>query len=201
MVSHPRRKLVRRGGALATELVAALCLIGACVSGAWAQGANADVGDAPDSHNLAGAVMTAYPPGGQTPVVASFPTTFASRLASGLLPGPRHLNETLYFFLGPQISGELDAEPPAPDADGMNNLLPTSDTADLDVFDDGVSISPIPNCQLALVTFSVNVPGGLPPSLAHVNMWFDWNRNGTWGDVLDCGPGDRSRSTRWRTCR
>lgn len=74
------------------------------------------------------------------------------------------------------------------DADPTNNLIPTSDTADQDGADDGVALPiPISHCVSSPVQFAVTIPENAPPGVEwKVNVWFDWNRDGKWGDVLNC---------------
>jgi hypothetical protein len=149
--------------------------------------AGPDLGDAPDINNLPGAFMTAYPPG----VPAFFPTTYQTRLNAMLPTGPKHNNQTLLLFLGTNISPEADAEPNAPDADGINNIVPPPDDPDNDQFDDGLVLPPsFPHCQLIQLQFSVTLlPGAPTPPPAFANLWFDWDRNGQWGDMPQCpGP-------------
>ncbi len=54
----------------------------------------ADLGDAPDSSNTSGALMTAYPKNGPPGILARFPTVFGT----GSPPdGPLHLNQGLRY--------------------------------------------------------------------------------------------------------
>ncbi len=144
-----------------------------------------DLGDAPDSTNSFGTAMTAYPKGGPPGTLARYPTVFTA----GSPPyGPLHRSPTARFWLGPAVSLEREADVGA-DADGVNNLQPPGDRPDLDGADDGTAANPpLPNCQSTKITYTVTVPPGAPASKAYVNLWFDWNRNGAWGDILQC-PG------------
>jgi hypothetical protein len=144
----------------------------------------ADLGDAPDSSNTSGTLMTAYPQGGPLGVLARFPTVFGI----GSPPhGPLHLNQVLRYYLGPAITAEKEADT-GPDADGVNNLQPPLDRSDQDKADDGVLLPAIPNCLLTTLAYTVTVPPGAPASKAYVNVWFDWDRSGAWGGSATC-PG------------
>jgi len=146
----------------------------------------ADLGDAPDSTNsFAPAPMTAYPKGGPPGVLAKYPTVFTA----GSPPyGPKHINSTYRYYLGPSISAEIDADV-GWDADVVNNIAPLADLPDQDKSDDGTNPSPpLPHCAPTTITFTVTVDPGTPPTEAFANLWFDWNRNGQWGDIMDC-PG------------
>jgi len=81
-----------------------------------------EFGDAPDSTNTwNNAQMTAY-----TSVLANFPTVW---LAGSPPYGPCHYN--FYARLGTEISGEQEADT-GYDQDGINNIIPPSDTPDQD---------------------------------------------------------------------
>ena len=124
--------------------------------------------------------MTAYPG-----TNAQFPTV--KGVASPY--GPRHTNPLpLAGWLGPSISGENEADT-GPDVDLTNNLIPNTDTADQDTADDGLALPiPISHCVASSLQFSVAIPESAPSGVDwQVNAWFDWNRNGAWGDVLSCG--------------
>ncbi len=144
-----------------------------------------DLGDAPDSTNSFGPLMTAYPKGGPLGTPARYPTVY--KIGSPPF-GPLHRNATSRFWLGPAVSVEREADL-GWDADGINNLIPPWDRPDLDGKDDGTNPKPpLPHCQPTKITYTVTVPPGAPASEAYVNVWFDWNRNGAWGDIMDC-PG------------
>ncbi len=144
-----------------------------------------DLGDAPDSTNTVGPAMTVYPIGGPSGTVADFPTVFAT----GSPPyGPRHHDATARYWLGQAVSIEREADTGF-DADGVNNLVPELDRPDLDKADDGVNPNPVlPHCQRTQLDFTVTVPPGAPAGQAYVNLWFDWDRSGRWGELSDC-PG------------
>jgi hypothetical protein len=137
-----------------------------------------DLGDAPDSTNSWGLTMHAYPG-----VKAQFPTVFGA----GSPPyGPLHKNQPLLFYLGQNVTAEGEADA-GPDADPTNNLDVPKDTANLDGGDDGLALpATFDHCKSTTLNFSVTVLPGAP-SAAYVNLWLDWDRNGQWGDVLDCG--------------
>jgi hypothetical protein len=143
-----------------------------------------DLGDAPDSSNSNdNAPMTAYP-GGAT---AQFPTVFGS----GSPPfGPKHHNQRpLAGWLGAAVTLEEEADT-GPDSDPHNNLNPVGDASDRDRGDDGVALPvSIDHCQTADLQFTVAVPESAPEVEWFVNVWFDWDRDGAWGDVLVCDSG------------
>ena len=144
-----------------------------------------DLGDAPDSSNSFGLPMTAYPIGGPPGVLADYPTVFAA----GSPPfGPMHRNNPPQYVLGAGISAEREADI-GPDADPSNNILPLFDKPDQDLMDDGVNPNPpLPNCKSTQITFTVTSLPGASPHQAFVNLWFDWDRGGSWGQSFDC-PG------------
>src|SRR5687767_337867 len=82
-----------------------------------------DLGDAPDSTNVAGVVMQAYPG-----VQAAFPTSLKP---ADQPPGPRHINAGLLYYLGNSITREGQADLGV-DQDGVNNIIPAADVADND---------------------------------------------------------------------
>jgi hypothetical protein len=137
-----------------------------------------DLGDAPDSTNSFAKPMLAYPD-----VQAEFPTVF---LAGSPAYGPYHKNNPLLFHLGKELSGETEADS-GPDADGVNNIAPETDTADRDGYDDGVprGFPAFNHCVSQEFNYEIRVYAGAPEK-AYVNVWLDWDRNGKWGDVLQC---------------
>ena len=141
-----------------------------------------DLGDAPDSTNHPGAKMSAYP---GTAVLANYPTVYDDPTG---VPGPIHLKPTEDSHLGRGVSGETDADT-LPDSDGVTNIDPTSNQANRDKYDDGVHIPSIqiPKCGKTSFRYSVNVVGGVKKRV--VNVWFDFNRDGDWDDVLKCRSG------------
>jgi len=140
-----------------------------------------DLGDAPDSSNSAGVAMAAYPG-----VQARFPTVFGP----GSPPyGPLHHNQSPLFFLGTAISAEDEADGGF-DADGISNIGPPAGVANRDGGDDGLVLpASFAHCQTTELHYAVTVLPGAPSS-ATVNIWLDWNRSGSWGEVMQCGGQD-----------
>ena len=136
-----------------------------------------DLGDAPDSTNHTTATMTAY-----AGVTASFPTV--RDIGTGAPPGPFHRLGSGDSWLGPAVTAEQDADQ-LPDADGVTNIDPLSDTSDRDGADDGVSFPiSLPPCQTTSFNYVIRVLGGTRDR--YTNVWFDFNRNGQWGDTFTC---------------
>ena len=131
--------------------------------------------------------MTAYPKGGPAGVLAHFPTVWDPTLPA-IWFGPRHVYSNI-VWLGPNVTWEDEADI-GPDQDGVNNIDPPADTPDQDVADDGVQLPlTLPHCQPTTFNYVVTVMTTTPPLF--LNVWFDWNRDGTWDDVLTCTvPGD-----------
>jgi len=136
-----------------------------------------DLGDAPDSTTHSpNTTMTAYPG-----VNADFPVV--KDLNTGTPPGPFHrlLPDSV---LGEDVTDEKDADL-LPDADGVTNIEPPTNTSDRDGADDGVQFPiSLPQCQLTQFSYVMTVVG--PVRDRYVNVWFDFDRNGAWGDVLQC---------------
>jgi len=139
----------------------------------------ADLGDAPDGSNSSGMPMHAYY---DPDVQADFPTVFGA----GSPPhGPLHKNETLAFYLGLSVTAEDEADA-GPDADGVNNIYPPRDAADMDGGDDGVKLpGTFDHCQVTALSLDLTVLEGAPPE-AYVNVWVDWDRDGKWGGMPEC---------------
>ena len=147
-----------------------------------------DLGDAPDSTNSFNTPMTAYPG-----VNAQFPTVYTA----GSPPyGPRHHNLYLNLpqqplhYLGQAISREDKADSGS-DADGGNNIQPLLNLADQDKADDGVAPPTLVDCMNTKIDYVVTTASIAVGSTqtAYVNIWFDYNRNGAWGDVMHCSGG------------
>jgi uncharacterized repeat protein (TIGR01451 family) len=144
----------------------------------------ADLGDAPDSTNHYTASMTAYPA-----VQAKYPTVFA---VSSPERGPRHDNARP-FHLGQGVTAEREADI-GYDADGVNNIRPTSDQPNLDKADDGLVASSLnwKDCQqtkfLVVVSIDPSVAALLASNngIGYLNAWLDSNRDGDWADRFDC---------------
>ncbi|MBN2474624.1 MAG: hypothetical protein JXB62_08445 [Pirellulales bacterium] len=142
-----------------------------------------DLGDAPDSSNSVGVPMTAYPDG----TVAHFPTVYNT----GSPPhGPLHLLPETLAFLGRDVTMENEADV-GPDEDPTNNLDPRADLADLDGADDAIQ-SPLAltHCAPNTIDYVVTLKNTMPPQPPlFVNVWFDFNLDGDWDDVLQCDDG------------
>ncbi|HUN22529.1 MAG TPA: GEVED domain-containing protein [Anaerolineales bacterium] len=136
--------------------------------------ATADFGDAPSSTNHFGTPMLAYPG-----VLASFPSVFAGMP----VPGAKHLNGPAIAWLGGNISNEIDADDFF-DFDPTNNILPLSNLADQDGFDDGWSPTVLPTCQNT--TLNINATAISPVTNWQLNVWVDFNRDGDWADTFTC---------------
>jgi len=143
-----------------------------------------DLGDAPDSSNNLGAVMTAYTVG-KSKVQANFPTTYLGNEGEGP-SGPVHLHPLAVAYLGEHVTLETEADK-GPDQDGVNNIDPASDAADRDGADDGVVVPiQMPHCGWATLDYVVNVVD--PATDLWVNIWCDWNRDGDWDDDTSTNP-------------
>lgn len=143
-----------------------------------------DLGDAPDSTNHFGVAMLAYPPA----TVGRYPTVFDPAL--GVPQGPLHQNPAGNGWLGAGVSRETDADI-GPDADGPTNLNPPANTPNLDRFDDGVpppngGAINLPQCARTQFRYIVTGAAVVAAPTNYVNVWFDWNRDGDWADVLTC---------------
>ena len=146
-----------------------------------------DLGDAPDSSNsydpdrsdpnsIDPNEMSAYPG-----VEANFPTVF---LIGSPPYGPIHRWPKSAAFLGSNVTFELEADK-LQDQDGTNNIIPPSDTSNLDNADDGVSPLPdLPYCRWTTFDYNVNVVA--PGVDLYINVWFDWTRDGDWDDTPTC---------------
>ncbi|MBN1996848.1 PKD domain-containing protein, partial [candidate division KSB1 bacterium] len=145
-----------------------------------------DLGDAPASQNHFGVDMTAYPVGGPPGVPARYPTVYDPTLS---MFGPIHLWPHEIAWLGDAVSLENQADM-GPDEDPQNNIIPEIDKPDLDGADDGV-IFPLkfPVCEKTVFEFNVTVKNAWPEPM-YVNVWIDWNRNGTWNDNAECPDGN-----------
>jgi PKD repeat protein len=120
-------------------------------------------------------------------VQALYPTVFDP--ATGFPPGPKHWNPRADAWLGRWVTLENDADL-LPDEDPTTNLDPPNDKPDMDDADDGVQF-PVPtlHCQPSVFTYTVTITAGAPVARRFVNVWFDWNRDGDWADVLECPTG------------
>jgi len=137
-----------------------------------------DLGDAPDSSNTPDVPMTAYPG-----VPANFPTV---DLAGSPPHGPVHRNPGTYAWLGQSVTLENEADS-GPDQDPSNNILPAVDVADRDGADDctvNVGKIQLPHCVPTRIRYEVTVAVA---GTYYFNGWCDWNRDGDWNDLIDCG--------------
>lgn len=145
-----------------------------------------DLGDAPDSTNhYTPTRMTAYPG-----VQANYPTVFN---VSAPQRGPKHLLPQP-FHLGPRVSVEVEADI-GPDIDGVNNIVPPKNAADLDKADDGLNLLKLSFTDCQPTRFPVTI--SIDPYIAHaltetdgiarLNVWLDSNRDGDWADFVQCG--------------
>ncbi|MEM7802400.1 MAG: hypothetical protein AAF633_24620, partial [Chloroflexota bacterium] len=142
-----------------------------------------DYGDAPDSSNNQGVnPNTAYPG-----TDGNFPTSYqGTALGSSNPPGPVHLNPTL-VHLGPAVSQEVAADF-GPDSDGVNNIVNGgTDVADQDGDDDGWLNPDVPfiHCERTTLEVEVTNNGGNDANMV-LNVWFDGNRDGSWGQFANC---------------
>ena len=144
----------------------------------------ADLGDAPDSSNNYNVDMSAYSGVGPLPVVvkADYPTVYGT----GSPPhGPIHWHPDRVAYLGGDVTLETEADF-GYDEDPTNNIIPPRDMADMDKADDGVKIPlNLPHCRRTKFDYIVSVVH--PIDELYVNVWFDWDRDGDWDDVADCG--------------
>ncbi len=160
----------------------------------------ADLGDAPDSSNNFNVGMSAYPSVGMLPVVvpADFPTVYKT----GSPPwGPIHWHPELVAHLGAKVSQETEADF-GYDEDPTNNIIPRIDRANMDKGDDGVRVPLVlPHCRPTKFSYVVSVVH--PIDELYVNVWFDWNRDGDWDDVMRCplandvADNDRGLAREW----
>ena len=162
-----------------------------------------EVGDAPDSTNHWNYSMTAYfNSDGSPKTQGNFPTVADPKLGAPV--GMCHYVAPNGAYLGQGRSAEKDADLfPDPDMnpvfgnvtnlyflrDGSGKIIDS--IADLDS-DDGLLLPRFwYNGTSTLITYTVTVPASGVARDRYVNVWFDWNRNGDWGDAgVDCGlPG------------
>ncbi len=140
-----------------------------------------DLGDAPDSTNHLGASMNAYP--GTT---ASFPTAYYVTSPDSV--GPIHWDARDTAFLGVNVTGEQMADMGL-DEDPRNNIEPVGNVPDLDGADDGVGPGLISLTHGEMNTFDFRATF-VSPAQGYVNVWFDFNRDGDWNDVMPNGAAE-----------
>lgn len=154
------------------------------------EGAQPDLGDAPDSSNHHGVNNTAYPGAG---VLGQFPTVWDT--PAGQAAGPRHANQTGEGILGQYLSRENEADL-GPDQDTFNNIVRNAasgavgDVADNDRGDDGWRNRNIRffDCQAQTLTVRVSKATNATLDSMYLNVWFDGNRDGDWDDNAMCSP-------------
>ncbi len=150
-----------------------------------------DLGDAPDSTNHAGAKMEAY-----SGVQANFPTVF-----DGATPerGPMH-KYAQPFHLGQGVSSEFEADNGF-DADGVHNIEPARNRANLDQRDDGLRLDSVNlrHCEFNTLKVAVSIDSTALSALAandgrgYLNLWVDSNRDGDWADRFECPRSDNNK--------
>ena len=100
--------------------------------------------------------------------LAGFPSLLAS---DGARAG-----DVSYAWMGPRVDAEDDSR-----------------QVDRDPFDDGVSVRLAP-CRTSTALVQVTVPAIPQQGTAYLNLFFDWNRNGSWGGQDPCAPEWRVRN-------
>ncbi|MGB1250574.1 MAG: GEVED domain-containing protein [Candidatus Promineifilaceae bacterium] len=150
--------------------------------------ATPDLGDAPDSTNHYLNSMSAY-----AGTMAHYPTVFD--VATSMPVGPLHHNSETWYSLGPDISWEQEADNGFDSDWGVHNIDPFTDAPDRDRFDDGLLLpGHFSACEPTQMTFTVDVLPAATATDAYVNVWIDWDKSGTWGEVQKCLQGP---STEW----
>lgn len=147
-----------------------------------------DLGDAPDSTNHHGINNTAYLNGtlGQFPTVYNVPANQAA--------GPLHRNQTMEGWLGDFISREEEADQGNDQDTPRNNILRNSVTgavgnvADNDRGDDGWRNRNLNffDCDRTQLKVRVSKAPNATLNRMYLNVWFDGNRDGDWGDLGRC---------------
>ncbi len=149
-----------------------------------------DLGDAPDSSNHhPGQNNTAYR---GTGVLGQFPTVWD--MPAGQVAGPRHANKSMEGWLGNFLTSENEADQ-GPDQDTpRNNILRNSvtgniaDVADNDRGDDGWRNRTVKffDCQRQTLDIRISKGANATRQAMYLNVWFDGNRDGDWGDLGQC---------------
>ena len=72
-----------------------------------------------------------------------------------------------------------------------NNIIPSLDQADKDVYDDGLISPPVlPTTFCSQITFTYSVSfAAVTTQPLYVNIWFDFNQDGDWQDSGRCAVG------------
>ncbi len=143
-----------------------------------------DLGDAPDSTNNYGVPMTAYL---SSVVEANYPTVYND--GNDLNPrGPVHKQPLAVAYLGEGVSSEVEADTGWDEDPNSNNIEPQYDIANQDGADDCIIVDEIWDLWHHPETFDFNVTVVSPNVPLYANVWFDWNHDGDWDDLLDfCG--------------
>jgi hypothetical protein len=138
-----------------------------------------DLGDAPDSTNHTGSIMTSgYSPNNP---VAHFPTVYDPSAPGPA--GPLHHNAVGFAWLGQAVSFEEEADT-GWDQDSFNNINYILGNQDLK--DDGLNSVFLPECGTTQLKFSATNASQSTPVIAYINVWFDWTRDGDWDDIPRC---------------
>lgn len=146
-----------------------------------------DLGDAPDSTNHHGLANVAYAAG---PVNGNFPSVWDA--ATGLPSGPLHANP-FASWLGDRVSAEKDADQ-MPDADPTTNILDNGANANAsnkDEFDDGwrnMQHTRFVDCKETTLIVRVSRNPASPGGKMYLNVYYDGNRSGDWGQRKICDP-------------
>ncbi|MEM7801904.1 MAG: carboxypeptidase-like regulatory domain-containing protein, partial [Chloroflexota bacterium] len=153
-----------------------------------------DMGDAPTNQNHFGAQMTI-----PTGAVAKFPVSRDPAVlnpAPNTIYGPAH-RFSYWFHLGDRVSQETDVDRGI-DQDIAYNIDPNADVADQDRYDDGIDINSVSfvDCQSTTIPVEVNISQAAvnyftntdADGLAFINMWFDSDLDGQWGQATGLCP-------------
>lgn len=145
-------------------------------SGCQAQSCG-DVGDAPERG------MTAYPvPTATITVTSNFHTIYNPLHDSG----PFHQLPEMGPYLGTDTSLEKNAHQLPDEDNDITNINVAANKADQDAADDGIlHIKSLEECTGNAFAVTVTVPPGYSGPI-YANVWFDYNRDGDWGDVGQC---------------
>ncbi len=154
-----------------------------------------DLGDAPDSSNNSAVAMSAYPS-----VPAAFLTVYTDTKSAP--PGPIHWQAgsistgPIDSCLGTYVSAEGEAdrgfdEDPYTGTGAAHNIDPATGSADGESYlwnttDDGLWIGgTLTHCLPTTLTVHLTLVTGTVAN-HYVNIWFDWNQDGDWGDTFTC---------------
>lgn len=143
-----------------------------------------DLGDAPDSDdNHWSATNRAYPS-----VDGHFPTVWEGTPA-GSPTGPLHAHPHV-IWLGDHVTAEKDADQ-LPDADGVSNILNGgANEANKDRGDDGwlnAKHTLFVDCEETTLRVRVSKGTLADDERMFLNVYYDGNRNGRWGERKICG--------------